>query len=60
LTGTRYGQLVLVKIIVFVVLIGLGNLSRLVVQRRWVRRPVAYAMAETITSDEPPVAGSAR
>jgi len=56
LTGTRYGQLVLVKIIVFVVLIGLGNLSRLVVQRRWVRRPVAYAMAETITSDEPPVA----
>ena len=56
LTGTRYGQLVLVKIIVFVLLIGLGNLSRLVVQRRWVQRPVAYAMAETITSDGPPMA----
>jgi copper transport protein len=53
LTGTRYGQLVLVKIIVFVGLIGLGNLSRLVVQRRWVR-PVAYAMAETIAPDELP------
>ncbi len=48
LTSTRYGQLVLVKIGLFLVLVGLGNLSRVVVQRRYVR-PVAYAMTEQMT-----------
>jgi copper transport protein len=58
LTGTRYGQLVLVKIIVFAVLLALGNLSRVAVQRRWVR-PVAYAMAETETGTETETAPAA-
>jgi copper transport protein len=49
LTSTRYGQLVLVKICLFLVLIGLGNLSRIVVQRRYVR-PVAYAMTDSLTA----------
>lgn len=49
LTATRYGQLVLVKIIAFVVLLALGNLSRIAVQRRWSRPVVAYAMTDTVT-----------
>ena len=47
LTSTRYGQLVLVKIGLFAGLVALGNLSRVVVQRRYVR-PVAYAMTDPV------------
>ena len=54
ITSTRYGQFVLIKIALFVGLLGLGNLSRVVVQRRYVR-PVAYAM----TADPPRVDGRA-
>ena len=43
LTTTTYGLLVLLKIVLFLGLLLLGNLSRLSIQRRWVRavRPVA-------------------
>ncbi len=51
ITSTRYGQLVLVKVALFAGLLALGNLSRVVVQRRYVR-PVAYAM----TADPPAIA----
>jgi copper transport protein len=54
LTGTRYGQLVLVKIVAFVALLALGNLSRIAVQRRWAR-PVAYAMTDTVAIEPEPV-----
>ncbi len=45
LTSTRYGQLVLVKAALFAALLGLGDVSRIAIQRRYVR-PVAYAMSE--------------
>jgi copper transport protein len=45
ITSTRYGQLVLVKAGLFVAILALANLSRVVVQRRYVR-PVAYAMTD--------------
>lgn len=56
ITGTRYGQLVLVKAGLFLGILGLANLSRVVVQRRYVR-PVAYAMTDApVESPElPPV-----
>jgi copper transport protein len=53
ITSTRYGQLVLVKAGLFVVILGLANLSRVVVQRRYVR-PVAYAMTDPLV-EPPPV-----
>ena len=53
ITSTRYGQLVLVKITLFAGLLALGNLSRVVVQRRYVR-PVAYAMTDPLTVADPP------
>jgi copper transport protein len=53
ITSTRYGQLVLVKAGLFVVILGLANLSRVVVQRRYVR-PVAYAMTDPPV-ESPPV-----
>jgi copper transport protein len=48
LAVTNYGRLVLLKIILFVAMIVLGNLSRKVVVRRWSPRlpAVAYAMTE--------------
>ena len=46
---TDYGRLVLLKVALFVGLLVLGNISRMAVQRRWVRVPVAHAMAGTIT-----------
>jgi copper transport protein len=45
LTSTRYGQLVLVKVGLFVCILALANLSRVFVQRRYVRT-VAYAMTD--------------
>lgn len=45
ITSTRYGQLVLVKVALFLCILGLANLSRVVVQRRYVRT-VAYAMTD--------------
>ncbi len=45
ITGTRYGQLVLAKAGLFVAILVLANLSRVAVQRRYVR-PVAYAMTD--------------
>lgn len=45
ITGTRYGQLVLVKIGLFLAIMVVANLSRIVVQRRYVRT-VAYAMTD--------------
>jgi len=56
ITSTRYGQLVLVKAGLFVAILGLANLSRVVVQRRYVR-PVAYAMTDPpVEVAVPPVA----
>ena len=40
LTTTTYGQLILVKVALFVAVVGVANLSRMVVQRRYVLRPV--------------------
>jgi copper transport protein len=45
LTSTRYGQLVLVKVALFLCILALANMSRVVVQRRYVRT-VAYAMTD--------------
>jgi len=56
ITSTRYGQLVLVKAGLFVAILGLANLSRVVVQRRYVR-PVAYAMTDPPADVEVAVAG---
>ena len=61
ITSTRYGQFVLIKVALFVGLLALGNLSRVVVQRRYVR-PVAYAMTADPppSTDEPPDLGPIR
>jgi copper transport protein len=49
--GTEYGLLVIAKVVGFIGLLALGNLSRRVIQRR-VRRPVvAYAMANPVPED---------
>ena len=46
LLHTRYGQLVLLKVGLFVVMLGLGNASRALVWRRYLQ-PVAYAYSWT-------------
>jgi copper transport protein len=43
---TNYGLLISAKVILFLGLLALGNLSRLAIQRRIVRMPVAYAMTD--------------
>jgi copper transport protein len=43
---TDYGLLVSAKVLLFLGLIGIGNLSRVAIQRRIVRMPVAYAMTD--------------
>jgi copper transport protein len=44
---TSYGRLVLLKVVLFIALLALGNWSRRHVQRRWpARLPLAYAMAD--------------
>jgi copper transport protein len=45
LWSTEYGRLVLLKILGFVLLVGLGNLGRIAVRRHYVT-PVAYALSE--------------
>lgn len=51
---TEYGLLVSVKVILFLGLIAIGNLSRLAIQRRIVRMPIAYAMTDVdVAEDEP-------
>jgi copper transport protein len=54
ITTTRYGQYVLIKVALFASLLALGNLSRVAVQRHYVR-PVAYAMTDDLPAieDEP-------
>ncbi|HEY2985614.1 MAG TPA: copper resistance protein CopC [Jatrophihabitantaceae bacterium] len=54
ITTTRYGQYVLIKVALFAGLLALGNLSRVAVQRHYVR-PVAYAMTDDlpVIDDEP-------
>jgi copper transport protein len=49
---TEYGLLVLGKILLFLGLVVLGNVSRTVVQRRWAR--VAYAMTDAAVDEPPP------
>jgi copper transport protein len=51
ITTTRYGQYVLIKVALFAGLLALGNLSRVAVQRRYVR-PVAYAMTDDLPAIE--------
>jgi copper transport protein len=51
ITTTRYGQYVLIKVALFAGLLALGNLSRVAVQRRYVR-PVAYAMTDDLPAVE--------
>ena len=53
LVSTRYGQLVLVKVALFLCILAVANLSRVVVQRRYVRT-VAYAMTDTPVEVAPP------
>ncbi|MGH8961398.1 MAG: copper resistance CopC/CopD family protein [Jatrophihabitantaceae bacterium] len=43
---TDYGLLVSAKVLLFLGLIGVGNLSRVAIQRRLVPMPVAYAMTD--------------
>jgi copper transport protein len=50
---TTYGLLVLGKIALFLGLLALGNVSRVVVQRHYVRRTVAFAMADAAVVDAP-------
>lgn len=50
---TRYGLLVLAKIALFVGLLLLGDYSRRAIQRRFLTRRVAYAMADTEVSVAP-------
>ena len=50
LWSTGYGRLLLLKIAGFLLLVGLGNLSRLAVNRRYVR-PVAHAMSTSDTAE---------
>jgi copper transport protein len=50
LWSTEYGRLLLLKIIGFLALVGLGNLSRLAVRRRYVT-PVAHAMSSSDTTE---------
>jgi copper transport protein len=45
--GTDYGLLVCAKVVLFGGIVGLGALSRRVIQRRLVRLPVAYANSDT-------------
>lgn len=52
--GTTYGLLVVGKIVLFVGLVGIGNLSRLLVQRHYRRPVIAYAMTDTITAAPAP------
>jgi copper transport protein len=66
LLATGYGQLLSVKIGSFLLLVGLGNLGRLAVRRRYVL-PVAHALSATGSSagsgsgvDEPPDPGGGR
>jgi copper transport protein len=57
---TMYGLLVLAKVSLFIGLLALGNLSRVLIQRRYARVPVAYAMTSAVLHeplaevDEPP------
>lgn len=53
---TTYALLVFGKIALFLGLIALGNLSRLVVQRHYVRRTVAFAMTDAAVLDAPAAA----
>lgn len=53
---TTYGLLVLAKVVLFVGLIALGNVSRGVVRRRYRPRAVAFAMTDAVlleSEDEP-------
>jgi copper transport protein len=59
---TTYGLLVVVKVGLFIGLLVLGNFSRVLIQRRFARVPVAYAMTDAVLAepgsadgaDEPP------
>jgi copper transport protein len=48
---TNYGLLISAKVILFLGLLALGNLSRVAIQRRIVRMPVAYAMTDVESAD---------
>ncbi|MFL6127742.1 MAG: FixH family protein [Mycobacteriales bacterium] len=50
LWSTGYGRLLLLKIVGFLLLVGLGNVSRLAVRRRYAT-PVAHAMSSSDTAD---------
>ena len=50
---TTYGLLVLGKVVLFLGLLALGNLSRVVVQRHYVRRTIAFAMTDAAVVDAP-------
>jgi copper transport protein len=50
LWSTGYGKLLIAKIVGFLLLVGLGNLSRLAVRRRYVA-PVAYALSMSDTEE---------
>src|SRR6185312_15967899 len=49
---TTYGLLVLGKVALFAGLLALGNLSRVLVQRRFAAPRIAYAMTDAATKEE--------
>jgi copper transport protein len=49
---TSYGLLVVGKVVLFLGLLALGNVSRLAVQRRLAPVPVAYAMSDTVLDEQ--------
>jgi copper transport protein len=51
--GTTYGLLVVTKVLLLLALVALGYVSRQVVQGRWSKVPVAYAMSDTDVEVEP-------
>ncbi len=50
LWSTWYGQLLIAKLVGFVVLVGLGNLGRIAIRRRYAM-PVAYALSVSDTDE---------
>ena len=49
---TTYGLLVVGKVVLFLGLLALGNVSRRAIQHEWRRVPVAYAMSDTALDEQ--------
>jgi copper transport protein len=49
---TTYGLLVFGKVVLFLGLLALGNVSRLAIQRQLTTVPIAYAMSDTVLNEQ--------